>query len=105
MRKYWNDREGAPLKCDSYGGLLYCCVEEVPGIKQCAPGKTHGSDYSGKSTGMCTRIFGRCAKSTKYKTVCTEDDSWVRLQRKEYWDVYETIWKVRKARFLGALLQ
>ena len=70
MRKYWNDREGAPLKCDSCGGLLDCC-----------------------------------GGSTRYKTVCTAKDSWVRLQRKEYWDVYETIWKVRKARFLGALLQ
>ena len=80
-------------------------ARKVPSIKQCAPGKTHGSDYGGNSTGMCTRIFGRCAKSTKYKTVCTEDDSWDRLQREEYWDVYETIWKVRKARFLGALLQ
>ena len=29
MRKYWNDREGAPVKCDSYSGLLYCCTEKV----------------------------------------------------------------------------
>ena len=62
MRKYWGDREGAPVKCDSYSGLLYCCVEKVPSIKQCAPRKTHGSDYGGKSTGMCTRLFGRCTK-------------------------------------------
>jgi len=67
MTKYWGDREGAPVKCDSYSGL--------------------------------------CGESTKYKTVRTEKDSWVRLRWNEYWDVYETIWKVHEARFLGALLQ
>ena len=57
---------GAPRRV----GLLYCCVEKVPSMKQCAPIMTRGSAYG-----------------------------------EEYWVVYETIWKVHQARFVGALLQ
>ena len=49
---------GAPRRV----GLLYCCVEKVPSMKQCAPRMTRGSAYGGKSTGLCTRLFGRCTK-------------------------------------------
>ena len=37
-------------------------AQKVPSIKQCAPRMTRGTGYSEKSTGMCTRLFGRCAK-------------------------------------------
>jgi hypothetical protein len=72
MRKSWGDREGAPVNWDSYNGVLYCCVEKVPSIKQCAPRKTHGSDYGRKSTGMCTSLFGRCTKQNSSVRYCSE---------------------------------